>query len=129
MGVRSCLFQAVGLDLAFLLASVALGWPEEKWFVCNTCHGAGFARAEAALHSGVPLGLWLQLHICGCLLPRVFLEHKHPGNVGPADRTGSGLPLTGCLLPLALPTHSKGSVRGVWVKAEQGVPKGQLASH
>lgn len=33
------------------------------------------------------------------------------------------------LLPLAVPTHSKGSVLGTWVKAELGVPEGQLASH
>lgn len=66
------------------LLVVRAAWPEEKWFGGNTCRGIGFARAEAALLSGVPLGLWLQLHICGYLLPQTFLDGKFPGKVGPA---------------------------------------------
>lgn len=69
VGGGSSLCQADGLDsalellawLQWLLVTRA-SWPEEKWFGCSTCHGAGFAGAEGRAGPLCSLG---SLAVCG----------------------------------------------------------------
>lgn len=91
------------------------GWVKRNGL--GTVPGVGLAvpglRAGQDLALWSPFCLWLQLCVCGYLLPQTFIEHKRSGDVGQAAQSCQRAPSNKCfpwrcLLPQAVPERSCG---------------------